>query len=36
MGIISQIALGVLTISFMTFVAFFGRLPAFRSVPRYI
>ncbi|KAI0120636.1 DHHC zinc finger domain-containing protein [Xylariales sp. AK1849] len=33
MGIVSQIALGVLAISFMTFVAFFGRLPAFRHTP---
>ena len=30
MGIIAQIAIGVLAISFMTFVAFFGRLPALR------
>ena len=30
MGILARIAAGVLTISFMTFVAFFGRLPALR------
>ncbi|KAI1077220.1 zf-DHHC-domain-containing protein [Whalleya microplaca] len=33
MGVIAQVALGVLTISFMTFVAFFGRLPALRHTP---
>ena len=32
MGIIARIAIGVLAISFMTFVAFFGRLPALRYV----
>ncbi|KAI6084016.1 zf-DHHC-domain-containing protein [Hypoxylon rubiginosum] len=33
MGVLTQIALGVLAISFMTFVAFFGRLPALRHTP---
>ncbi|KAI2618557.1 zf-DHHC-domain-containing protein [Hypomontagnella submonticulosa] len=33
MGALAQIALGVLAISFMTFVAFFGRLPALRHTP---
>ncbi|KAI1341098.1 zf-DHHC-domain-containing protein [Xylariaceae sp. FL0016] len=33
MGVLSQIALGVLAIAFMTFVAFFGRLPALRHTP---
>ncbi|KAH9907207.1 DHHC palmitoyltransferase-domain-containing protein [Xylariomycetidae sp. FL2044] len=33
MGTLSQIALGVLAISFMTFVAFFGRIPALRHTP---
>ncbi|KAI0015056.1 zf-DHHC-domain-containing protein [Xylariomycetidae sp. FL0641] len=33
MGIVAQLALGVLAISFMTFVAFFGRLPALRHTP---
>lgn len=30
MGVLARIAAGVLAISFMTFVAFFGRLPALR------
>jgi palmitoyltransferase len=30
MGIIKKIVLFVLAVSFLTFVAFFGRLPAFR------
>lgn len=33
MGLLAKIALGVLAISFMTFVAFFGRIPAFRHTP---
>ncbi|KAI1503481.1 DHHC palmitoyltransferase-domain-containing protein [Biscogniauxia marginata] len=33
MGIVAQVALGVLAIAFMTFVAFFGRLPALRHTP---
>ncbi|KAI0389062.1 zf-DHHC-domain-containing protein [Xylariaceae sp. FL0594] len=33
MGVIAKVALGVLVISFMTFVAFFGRLPALRHTP---
>lgn len=33
MGILRNIALVVLTISFFTFVAFFGRLPALRKTP---
>ncbi|OTB09325.1 hypothetical protein M426DRAFT_315893 [Hypoxylon sp. CI-4A] len=33
MGALGQIALGVLAITFMTFVAFFGRLPALRHTP---
>lgn len=33
MGVLAQIALGVLAISFVTFVAFFGRLPALRHTP---
>ncbi|KAI1380106.1 zf-DHHC-domain-containing protein [Hypoxylon crocopeplum] len=33
MGVLTRIALGVLAISFMTFVAFFGRLPALRHTP---
>ncbi|KAK7744384.1 palmitoyltransferase swf1 [Diatrype stigma] len=33
MGVIAQIALGVLAIAFMTFIAFFGRLPALRHTP---
>ncbi|KAH8666584.1 DHHC palmitoyltransferase-domain-containing protein [Xylariales sp. PMI_506] len=33
MGVISQIALGVLAISFITFIIFFGRLPALRRTP---
>lgn len=32
MGTLSTVALIVLGISFMTFVAFFGRLPALRFV----
>ena len=34
MGALKQIALAVLLISLITFVALFGRLPAFRYVPR--
>ncbi|KAI2629919.1 zf-DHHC-domain-containing protein [Hypoxylon sp. NC1633] len=33
MGTLAQIALGALAITFMTFVAFFGRLPALRHTP---
>ncbi|KAK3333076.1 DHHC palmitoyltransferase-domain-containing protein [Cercophora scortea] len=33
MGTLANIALGVLGISFMTFVTFFGRLPIFRRTP---
>jgi palmitoyltransferase ZDHHC4 len=33
MGTLSKIAAVVLAISFMTFVAFFGRLPALRRTP---
>ncbi|KAK8098059.1 uncharacterized protein PG998_013545 [Apiospora kogelbergensis] len=33
MGVIAKIAAGVLTISFLTFVAFFGRIPALRRTP---
>ncbi|KAI1817286.1 DHHC zinc finger protein [Poronia punctata] len=33
MGALAKIAVGVLVISFMTFVAFFGRLPALRHTP---
>lgn len=33
MGVLRNIALAVLTISFFTFVAFFGRLPALRKTP---
>ncbi|KAI0593597.1 DHHC palmitoyltransferase-domain-containing protein [Biscogniauxia sp. FL1348] len=33
MGVIAQVAIGVLAIAFMTFVAFFGRLPALRHTP---
>ncbi|KAJ2993320.1 hypothetical protein NUW58_g1877 [Xylaria curta] len=33
MGLLAQVAVGVLAISFMTFVAFFGRLPALRHTP---
>lgn len=34
MGALKQIALVVLLISLLTFVALFGRLPAFRYVPK--
>jgi hypothetical protein len=30
MGLLSKIALGVFAIAFMTFIVFFGRLPALR------
>ncbi|KAI1826672.1 zf-DHHC-domain-containing protein [Xylaria intraflava] len=33
MGFIAKVVVGVLAISFMTFVAFFGRLPALRHTP---
>lgn len=33
MAVLRNIALTVLTISFFTFVAFFGRLPALRKTP---
>jgi hypothetical protein len=33
MGIIKQIALSILLLSFAVFVAFFGRLPIFRYPP---
>ncbi|KAK7931544.1 palmitoyltransferase SWF1 [Apiospora marii] len=33
MGVIAKIATVVLTISFLTFVAFFGRIPALRRTP---
>lgn len=33
MGTVAKIATVVLAISFMTFVAFFGRLPALRNTP---
>ena len=33
MGIVRTVAIIVLVISFFTFVAFFGRLPALRYVP---
>jgi hypothetical protein len=32
MGTVRAVALGVLLISFLVFVAFFGRLPALRYV----
>ncbi|TRX94312.1 hypothetical protein FHL15_004779 [Xylaria flabelliformis] len=33
MGLIAKVVVGVLAITFMTFVAFFGRLPALRHTP---
>ncbi|KAI1260139.1 DHHC zinc finger protein [Xylariaceae sp. FL1019] len=33
MGLFAKLAIGVLVISFFTFVAFFGRLPALRHTP---
>ncbi|CAJ2505575.1 Uu.00g129690.m01.CDS01 [Anthostomella pinea] len=33
MALLAQVALGALAIAFMTFVAFFGRLPALRHTP---
>ncbi|KAI0477583.1 zf-DHHC-domain-containing protein [Xylariaceae sp. FL0804] len=33
MGVLMQVALGILAICFMIFVAFFGRLPALRHTP---
>jgi palmitoyltransferase len=33
MGLLRNLAIGILTISFFTFVAFFGSLPALRRTP---
>ncbi|KAB5542947.1 DHHC zinc finger domain-containing protein [Coniochaeta sp. 2T2.1] len=33
MGVLAKIAAGILAISFMTFITFFGRLPIFRNTP---
>lgn len=30
MGVVREVAIAVLALSFLTFVALFGRLPAFR------